>query len=662
MKKIIILLSLLFFPFLVSASNIEDVKLKWSKENIEVIIDDMFLTKNNVVFYNSGKIYSFNKSTGKKNSINAKSINRFFSTEDNGFIVTDQSGIYKIDENLKILKKHDLTNHYNIVFEKHNDYIFLSTQDTNNIRYIYKLDYNLNIIAQDNIQMVAHTYLKKENGVYKFYDSYKNNFYITEDFKIVSTEVNEDGSFILFKENYIYKYDKDKKLIKTLNFNESGTTQSAFEYQKHKNKYYVTSISIRQKESSPKYYYYKMHIYLVDEDLNILKENSISNPNLASSNTDTYYYSSYIYLNNDNIYVYDGPYITKSYYKVDENLKLTISSKEEAVPAKTTSTTQDSTPDVTKDQEIQARLDDLFSKEITNNRMYYYYSYQIDDDENILVSVKYYDNSNSNRKSKAEVLYLDKNYNEIFRNIIFNWESLNMDNYQEYDEYYPCFDKGIEILSDYFENYIVVTANSPSSSYIYILDKEGNIKVDLSKDLASSELRPFRLKTNKHSLAIYLDSCFSWGCPESGYKENPDEYWKDSRYDADYIYSEYPYSQFLYYELPYIVKTKTDGNGTVEADHVDAEDGIEVKFTVKPKEGYVLGEVKVTDQNGNIITFTDYTFTMPSADVTIEASFIPIPKEDNPETSDYLSIYITAAILIVEIVMIVYFSKKSKDE
>ena len=662
MKKIIILLSLLFVPFLVSASNIEDVKLKWSKENIEVIIDDMFLTKNNVVFYNSNKIYSFNKSTGKKNSINAQNINRFFSTEDNGFIVTDQSGIYKIDENLKILKKHDLTNHYNIVFEKHDDYIFLSTQDTNNIRYIYKLDYNLNIIAQDNIQMVAHTNLKKENGIYKFYDSYKNNFYITEDFKIVSTDVNEDGSFILFKENYIYKYDKDKKLIKTLNFNESGTTQSAFEYQKHKNKYYVTSISIRQKVSSPKYYYYKMHIYLVDEDLNILKENSISNPNLASSDTDTYYYSSYIYLNNDNIYVYDGPYITNSYYKVDENLKLTISSKEEAVPAKTTSTTQDSTQDVTKDKEIQARLDDLFSKEITNNRMYYYYSYQIDDDENILVSVKYYDNSNSNRKGKAEVLYLDKNYNEIFRNIIFNWESFNMDNYQEYDEYYPCFDKGIEILSDYFENYIVVTANSPSSSYIYILDKEGNIKVDLSKDLASSELRPFRLKTNNHSLAIYLDSCFSWGCPESVYKENPDEYWKDSRYDADYIYSEYPYSQILYYELPYIVKTKTDGNGTVEADHIDAEDGIEVKFTVKPKEGYVLGEVKVTDQNGNIITFTDYTFTMPSADVTIEASFIPIPKEDNPETSDYLSIYITAAILIVEIVMIVYFSKKSKDE
>ena len=67
--------------------------------------------------------------------------------------------------------------------------------------------------------------------------------------------------------------------------------------------------------------------------------------------------------------------------------------------------------------------------------------------------------------------------------------------------------------------------------------------------------------------------------------------------------------------------------------------GKEITFVVKPKEGYLLDNVKVTDSYGNVITFTDYTFTMPSADVTIEATFNPIPVEtppvvENPLTSD----------------------------
>ena len=87
-----------------------------------------------------------------------------------------------------------------------------------------------------------------------------------------------------------------------------------------------------------------------------------------------------------------------------------------------------------------------------------------------------------------------------------------------------------------------------------------------------------------------------------------------------------------HYKLKYNINTKINGNGTVTAKQTVADSGEEVTFTVEPKEGYVLDEVKVTDANGNVVVFTDYTFTMPSADVTIEATFIK--EVDNSETSD----------------------------
>ena len=59
----------------------------------------------------------------------------------------------------------------------------------------------------------------------------------------------------------------------------------------------------------------------------------------------------------------------------------------------------------------------------------------------------------------------------------------------------------------------------------------------------------------------------------------------------------------------------------------------QLKPTATDKEGYVLGVVKVTDKDGNVLTFTDYKFTMPSSDVTIEATFLP----ENPETSDLIT-------------------------
>ena len=108
-----------------------------------------------------------------------------------------------------------------------------------------------------------------------------------------------------------------------------------------------------------------------------------------------------------------------------------------------------------------------------------------------------------------------------------------------------------------------------------------------------------------------------------------------------------------YYARPFYIETKTDGNGTVTAKRT-ADSGEEITFTIEPKEGFMLKEVKVTDTNGNVITFTDYTFTMPSADVTIEVSFVEEVK--NSETSD--AIIYSAIAIIIGISFIIYNNKK----
>lgn len=105
----------------------------------------------------------------------------------------------------------------------------------------------------------------------------------------------------------------------------------------------------------------------------------------------------------------------------------------------------------------------------------------------------------------------------------------------------------------------------------------------------------------------------------------------------------------------YNIKTTVDGKGTVEV-IPNSKAGEKVTFTVTPEEGYVLSEVKVTDANGNTLTFTDNTFTMPSADVTIEVTFAK--EETNPETSDL--IIISCIAIIVSGTILTYLNIKKR--
>lgn len=73
--------------------------------------------------------------------------------------------------------------------------------------------------------------------------------------------------------------------------------------------------------------------------------------------------------------------------------------------------------------------------------------------------------------------------------------------------------------------------------------------------------------------------------------------------------------------IAFNITTTTDGNGEVVASQDTATSGDTITFTVTPYDEYVLNSITVTDDNGNVVTFTDYTFTMPAADVVIDAKF-----------------------------------------
>lgn len=73
--------------------------------------------------------------------------------------------------------------------------------------------------------------------------------------------------------------------------------------------------------------------------------------------------------------------------------------------------------------------------------------------------------------------------------------------------------------------------------------------------------------------------------------------------------------------IEFNVTTSTDGNGVVNSSHVSATSGDIITFNVTPNEGYILESITVTDELGNSVVYTDYKFTMPAADVNIDAKF-----------------------------------------
>lgn len=68
-------------------------------------------------------------------------------------------------------------------------------------------------------------------------------------------------------------------------------------------------------------------------------------------------------------------------------------------------------------------------------------------------------------------------------------------------------------------------------------------------------------------------------------------------------------------------------HGTVSTDPQTAVEGKEVALTLTPAQGYELGSLTVTQQNGDAVTVTEGKFTMPGGPVTVTAVFRPLPGD-----------------------------------
>ena len=92
---------------------------------------------------------------------------------------------------------------------------------------------------------------------------------------------------------------------------------------------------------------------------------------------------------------------------------------------------------------------------------------------------------------------------------------------------------------------------------------------------------------------------------------------------------------------PVTTPDKTE-NGSVSTDPKSAGTGETVTITVEPDDGYELGDLIITDKNGDRVEAVDrgngkFTFVMPDGGVTIRASFV---KES--ETSPFRDVPVTA--------------------
>ena len=74
---------------------------------------------------------------------------------------------------------------------------------------------------------------------------------------------------------------------------------------------------------------------------------------------------------------------------------------------------------------------------------------------------------------------------------------------------------------------------------------------------------------------------------------------------------------------PHTVTCSTVQNGTISASPTTAYKNETVTLSATPASGYYFGTWTVTDANNNTIQVTDNQFTMPDANVTVSATFVP---------------------------------------
>ena len=212
---------------------------------------------------------------------------------------------------------------------------------------------------------------------------------------------------------------------------------------------------------------------------------------------------------------------------------------------------------------------------------------------------------------------------------------------------------------EFLNGHIAVIAYTKISSKIYIYDMKGELIQTIKSSLDYGFLR----RTN-YGFVVTQNECgdiLATGLigPVPGGEILKDPIIQSKAYfgvaEEEKISCEGNHQ--VYYLNKEINTVITEGKGNIEVAS-EQRPGEPVTFVVTPDKGYVIGVIKVTDVDGNVITFTKdelkgNTFTMPTADVTIEVEFLV----ENAKTAD---IAITFIAIVAGFAGIMYLTNKKK--
>lgn len=214
---------------------------------------------------------------------------------------------------------------------------------------------------------------------------------------------------------------------------------------------------------------------------------------------------------------------------------------------------------------------------------------------------------------------------------------LDEDNKTLWEKEYPdyLFVYNPQVVNKYIVAIGVKKVEDDTQKEIIILDMNGNIVQTIVND------DPFIITGGNYNFMVNNVDESSEYCPIAPHS---------STRTAPAIKC-YKHWQKVYY-IPLNISTKVEGKGKIEVVN-SARNGEEVTFKITPEEGYVLGVVKVTDSDGNVLTFTSNTFTMPSSNVTIEATFVL----ENPNTADIKIILLSIVLIVGSVIGFINFKK-----
>ena len=170
-------------------------------------------------------------------------------------------------------------------------------------------------------------------------------------------------------------------------------------------------------------------------------------------------------------------------------------------------------------------------------------------------------------------------------------EEFVLDKIVKYDGQY------FSVIEKSGKKYSIVTADANLEDFAIVPISYDQIPgVSLSGDGSISEVEDFTIIKGKVVVNFYARPF----CPDA---HSFDSHIGDRCAGNSYV---------KVYDIVYNIFTKTDGNGEVSYTREINDDEEEVLFQVIPNEGYVLGEIKVTDSQGKTVTFQNNKFVIVS--------------------------------------------------